>query len=44
METARTHIPAAKASGRPRILNMREVCNAIFYLIRNGCQWRDLPM
>jgi putative transposase len=37
------HIPAAKAGGRPRSLKMREVCNAIFYLIRNGCQWRDLP-
>lgn len=37
------HIPTAKPSGRPRTLDMREVCNAIFYLIRNGCQWRDLP-
>lgn len=37
------HLPGAKPGGRPRTLNMREVCNAIFYLIRNGCQWRDLP-
>jgi putative transposase len=37
------HIPAAKPGERPRTLDMREVCNAIFYLIRNGCQWRDLP-
>jgi putative transposase len=37
------HIPAAKPGGRPRTLDMREVCNAIFYLIGNGCQWRDLP-
>ncbi len=38
-----THLPAAKPGGRPRTLDMRAVCNAIFYLIRNGCQWRDLP-
>ncbi|NEQ26660.1 MAG: IS5 family transposase [Microcoleus sp. SIO2G3] len=37
------HIPTAKSGGRPRTLNMRAVCNAIFYLLRNGCQWRDLP-
>jgi putative transposase len=37
------HIPAAQRGGRPRTLDMREVCNAIFYVIRNGCQWRDLP-
>jgi transposase len=24
-------------SGRPRTTNMREVCNAIFYLLTNGC-------
>jgi putative transposase len=36
-------IPSAKPGGRPRTLDLREVCNAIFYLLRNGCQWRDLP-
>jgi putative transposase len=29
--------------GRPRKVDMREVCNAIFYLNRAGCQWDMLP-
>jgi len=29
--------------GRPRATNMREVLNAIFYIVRTGCQWRFLP-
>jgi putative transposase len=29
--------------GRPRIHDMREVLNAIFYLNRAGCQWDMLP-
>ena len=29
--------------GRPRIKDMREVLNAIFYLNRSGCQWDMLP-
>ena len=29
--------------GRPIELDMREVVNAIFYLLHTGCQWRDLP-
>jgi putative transposase len=36
-------IPAAKAGGRPRTTDMREVVNAIFYVLRGGCQWRLLP-
>ena len=36
-------IPPAKAGGRPRTVNMREVVNAIFYLVKTGCQWRMLP-
>jgi putative transposase len=31
-------IPAAKAGGRPRTTDMREVMNAIFYNLRSGCQ------
>ena len=30
-------------TGRPRINDMREVLNAIFYLNRSGCQWDMLP-
>jgi putative transposase len=29
--------------GRPLELNMRAVVNAIFYLVRTGCQWDELP-
>src|SRR5690349_5041382 len=30
-------------TGRPRIVDTREVLNAIFYLNRSGCQWDMLP-
>lgn len=29
--------------GRPRQVDMREVVNAILYILRTGCQWRALP-
>jgi putative transposase len=29
--------------GRPRKTNVRDVVDAIFYLLRTGCQWRYLP-
>jgi len=37
------HIRPAKRGGRPRTTNMREVTNAILYLLGTGCQWRALP-
>ena len=37
------HLPAAKAGGRPRTTDLRQVVDAIFYLLRTGCQWRLLP-
>jgi len=37
------HLPPAKPGGRPRSTDLRAVVNAIFYLIRRGCQWRLLP-
>ncbi len=33
----------ARKRGRKRSIDMREVINAIFYLIRAGCSWRMLP-
>ena len=30
-------VPAAKPGGRPRTTDMREVVNAIFYILRGGC-------
>ncbi len=29
--------------GRPREVDLREVVNALFSLVRTGCQWRSLP-
>jgi transposase len=29
--------------GRPRKTNLRDVVDAVFYLLRTGCQWRYLP-
>ena len=36
-------IPPPKPGGRPREVNMREVVNAILYVVRTGCSWRQLP-
>lgn len=36
-------MPPAKALGRPRTTLLREVVNAILYLLRAGCPWRMLP-
>ncbi len=32
-----------KGRGRPQELNLREVVNAILYVVRTGCQWESLP-
>src|SRR5919107_718293 len=36
-------IRPAKRGGRPRSVNIREVLNAIFYVLWTGCQWKALP-
>ena len=36
-------VPPAKSGGRPRDADMREVLNAIFYVLKSGCQWEMLP-
>jgi putative transposase len=36
-------IPAAKSGGRKRSTDMCEVLNAIFYVLKTGCQWDMLP-
>jgi len=35
-------IPPAKHGGRPRDVNVREVLNAICYVLSTGCQWQAL--
>ena len=42
-ECIEPHIPTPKAPGRPRVHTLREVLNAIFYIVRSGCAWRLLP-
>jgi putative transposase len=36
-------IPPEKHGGRHRTVDMREVVDAILYILRTGCQWRNLP-
>lgn len=36
-------LPPARRLGRPRRVNVREVLNAILYVLATGCQWRALP-
>ena len=36
-------IPPAKHGGRKREVDIREVLNAILYVLGTGCQWRALP-
>src|SRR3954466_5507954 len=36
------HIPVSPG-GRPRTTDVRDVLDAVFSLLRTGCQWRYLP-
>jgi putative transposase len=36
------HLPVYPG-GRPRKTDLRDVVDAVFYLLRTGCQWRYLP-
>ena len=42
-QTIKPLIPPAKLGGRPRKHVMREILNAIFYILCSGCAWRMLP-
>src|SRR5436305_14021687 len=37
------HLPPEPGGGRPRKTEMRDVLDAILYILRTGCQWRYLP-
>lgn len=36
-------IPPAKPGGHPRTVNIREIVNGIFYVLKTGCSWEMLP-
>lgn len=36
-------LPGPVGLGRPRKVELREIVNAIRYLLNTGCRWRDLP-
>ena len=36
-------IRPAKRGGRPRTVDVREVLNAVFYVLWTGCPWKALP-
>jgi transposase len=37
------HLPRARPLGRPREVDLRDVVDAILYLARSACPWRQLP-
>jgi hypothetical protein len=43
MEIHRASLASTKGYERPRTHSLREILNAIFYLLKSGCQWRLLP-
>ena len=42
-EIVSPYLPPACPTGRPREHSLSDILNAIFYLVRGGCQWRMLP-
>jgi putative transposase len=36
-------IPKPNQQGRPRKHAFRTLLNAIFYVVKTGCQWRNVP-
>ena len=39
----RSYLPTPKAQGKPRTHSLRDVFDAIFYVLKSGCHWRLLP-
>lgn len=37
------HLPTSSGFGRPRLHAWRDIIDAIFYILKTGCQWRSLP-
>ena len=39
----RPHLPEPTRQGRPRLHGLRAILDAVFYVLKSGCQWRMLP-
>jgi putative transposase len=39
----KNHLPASKLPGKMRSHALREIFDAIFYILKSGCPWRLLP-
>ena len=39
----RAHLPELPGTVRMRVHTLRDVFDAIFYILRSGCPWRMLP-
>ena len=37
------HLPTPENDGLPRVHSLREILNAVFYVVKSGCAWRLLP-
>ncbi|MBA3423195.1 MAG: transposase, partial [Rubrobacter sp.] len=37
------HLPVPQAPGRPRLHPLREILDAVFYVLKSGGAWRLLP-
>ena len=42
-EVIEPRLPHPRAPGRPRLHPLREILDAVFYVVRGGCAWRLLP-
>jgi transposase len=42
-EVIRPLLQSARKKTAPRNNNLHQVCNAVLYLLREGCRWRSLP-
>ena len=42
-ECLQRYLSTARTRGRPRTHSLRDIVDAIFYVLRTGCPWRYLP-
>jgi putative transposase len=44
-ECLKAHLPVheKRSRGRPRLHSLREILDAVFYVLKSGCPWRFLP-